>query len=148
MCSRVEELRIFQHVLEAVKFVDNVEKELVLLRGPLMQKRVGIQEPFSKGEGLLPFFFLQEDISIVIELHQLHHALHGIQHALLMPDLFSQHGFAHHQHGREQVFCFTAFDAQCGKGLVWLLDISKHREAKVAQPGGAAKFFVCFPTEH
>lgn len=78
MCSWVEEPGIFQHVLEAVKFVDNVEKELVLFRGPLIQKRVGIQEHFSKGEGFLPFFVLQEDISIVIELHQLHHALHGI----------------------------------------------------------------------
>ena len=31
-----------------------------------------------------------------------------------------------------------------GNGLVRLFDIRKHREPKVAQPGGVAKFFVSF----
>ena len=67
-------------------FEHDVEELPALFLGPLVASIASIQEPFSKGVGLLPLFLGQEDVALVKAPDEVRHRVHRIEHASLVPD--------------------------------------------------------------
>ena len=86
MAPRIDVTGVVDQVAERVVLEDDVEELPALFLGPLVASIVSIQEPFSKGVGLLPLFLGQEDVAVVKTPDEVHHCVHRIEHASLMPE--------------------------------------------------------------